>query len=292
MSRTSEEIASQPETWSKAVDSLHDIATRLPSSSERLALIGCGTSFYIAQSVAALRESAGLGESDAIVASEFSPLRPYDQVLAISRSGTTTEVVRALGSLLEAMSSLAITAVPGSPVDAAASGSIVLDYADERSVVQTRFATTTLALMRAHLGEDLEPPIADARSALEADLPVDPSAFERFVFLGHGWTVGLANEASLKMAEAALAWSSAYPAMEFRHGPISLADESTLVWLLGVSDTDLVRDVEATGATVVVGSLDPMAELVSIQRMAVALADARGLDPDRPRHLTRSVVLS
>jgi fructoselysine-6-P-deglycase FrlB-like protein len=35
-----------------------------------------------------------------------------------------------------------------------------------------------------------------------------------------------------------------------------------------------------------------MAELILIQRMAVALAEARGMDPDRPRHLTRSVVLS
>jgi fructoselysine-6-P-deglycase FrlB-like protein len=34
-----------------------------------------------------------------------------------------------------------------------------------------------------------------------------------------------------------------------------------------------------------------MAELVLIQRMAVELAEARGLDPDHPRHLTRSVVL-
>src|SRR5439155_8933578 len=149
-----------------------------------------------------------------------------------------------------------------------------------------------LALLRAHLGEDLEASIADARTALDADLPIDPSTFERFVFLGHGWTVGLANESSLKLAEAALAWSSAYPAKEFRHGPISLAGPNTLVWLLGVADTDLVRDVEATGATVLVGTLDPMAELVTVQRIAVALAESRGLDPDRPRHLTRSVVLS
>jgi fructoselysine-6-P-deglycase FrlB-like protein len=34
-----------------------------------------------------------------------------------------------------------------------------------------------------------------------------------------------------------------------------------------------------------------MAELVLVQRMAVELAEVHGLDPDRPKHLTRSVVL-
>jgi fructoselysine-6-P-deglycase FrlB-like protein len=54
-----------------------------------------------------------------------------------------------------------------------------------------------------------------------------------------------------------------------------------------------VLDAAASvGATVVGGGLDPMAELIVIQRAAVALAESRGLDPDRPRNLTRSVVLS
>ena len=51
-----------------------------------------------------------------------------------------------------------------------------------------------------------------------------------------------------------------------------------------------VADAAGTGATIVNGGSDPMAELVLIQRMAVELAEARGLDPDHPKHLTRSVV--
>jgi fructoselysine-6-P-deglycase FrlB-like protein len=63
-----------------------------------------------------------------------------------------------------------------------------------------------------------------------------------------------------------------------------------VVWLLGVDDPELVNDIKRTGATVVVGVSDPQAELVLVQRIAVATAQARGLDPDRPRHLARSVV--
>jgi CRISPR-associated protein Cas5a/b/c len=47
-----------------------------------------------------------------------------------------------------------------------------------------------------------------------------------------------------------------------------------------------------TGAHVECSGLDPMADLIRAQRLAVALAEAKGLNPDKPRHLTRSVLLS
>jgi fructoselysine-6-P-deglycase FrlB-like protein len=287
MDRTSAEIASQPDVWARAAG----VEASLPAAGEAVAAIGCGTSFYVAQAYSRLREAAGLGRTDAWVASEYPGARPVDRVLAISRSGTTTEVLRALEGLPAGVPSDALSAVDGSPVVKVADRATILEFADEESVVQTRFATGALALLRANLGEDLTGAVADARRALTLDLPIDVARFSRFVFLGRGWSVGLANEAALKMREAALAWSESYPALEYRHGPISVADADTAVWFLGTPDVDLVRDVEAVGATVVHLGLDPMAELVAIQRAAVALANARGLDPDRPRHLTRSVVL-
>ena len=101
-----------------------------------------------------------------------------------------------------------------------------------------------------------------------------------------------AEEAALKLREAARAWAEAYPAMEYRHGPISLADADTVVWPIGELDPALRSDIERTGATVRVDGGDPLATLLTVQRTAVALAEARGLDPDAPRNLTRSVVLS
>ena len=129
-----------------------------------------------------------------------------------------------------------ITADDATPAASLANRSIVLDFADERSVVQTRFATSALALLRAHLGEDLSGPIEDARTALEAELPTGLDTYQRYVFLGHGWTVGIAEEAALKLREAAQLHTEAYPAMEYRHGPISLADGGALVWLMGSPD--------------------------------------------------------
>jgi fructoselysine-6-P-deglycase FrlB-like protein len=289
MDLTAREIASQPDVWEKALGVGGD---GLPEPGERISVIGCGTSYYVAQSYSRLRELAGQGVSDACVASEFALSRPMDRVLAISRSGTTTEVVSALQSLPDGVPSAIISAVRESPAVGAASSAIVLEFADERSVVQTRFATATLALLRARLGHDLDGAIAQGRTAVHEQIPVDPSDFDRFVFLGRGWTIGLANEGALKMREAALAWSESYPAFEYRHGPISLADQRTLIWFIGEADARLVRDVTATGATALHAGLDPMVELVLIQRTAVSLAMIKGLDPDHPRNLTRSVVLS
>jgi fructoselysine-6-P-deglycase FrlB-like protein len=291
MSALEQEIASQPQMWRIASAMAAEAREMLPPAGARIAVVGCGTSWFMAQSVAALREAAGRGETDAFTPTEMPPGRRYDAVVVISRSGTTTEIVRALQAVSPGTPTIAISAVPDSPVVKAAGRSLLLEAADERSVVQTRFATTALALFRAALGEDLRPAIADAERALADPLPFDPVAFEHFVFLGRGWTVGLANEAALKLREACQAWTEAYPAMEYRHGPISVAEPHSVVWALGDVGTDLLEQVAHTGATVVAGELDPMAELVRIHRVAGLLAAAKGLDPDRPRHLTRSVVL-
>jgi len=285
------EIASQPALWRKAAGVAQAVAGVLPAPGEPAAAIGCGTSHHIARAYAALREERNLGTTDAAIASELSPHRSYGRVVAISRSGTTTEVLRTLEGLRGSTATVAVTAVPGSPVASCADEVIVLDFANEQSVVQTRFATTALALLRAHTGDRLEAAVADGEAALARALPVDPSEFTQFVFLGQGWTVGLADEAALKLREAASAWTEAYPAMEYRHGPISVAGPGTLVWAIGPVDPGVLADAADTGATIAGAGSDPMAELVLIQRMAVELAEARGLDPDHPKHLTRSVVL-
>jgi len=294
---TEREVASQPECWRRAAVVAAEQATVLPPAGARVAVVGCGTSFHVAQSHAAAREAAGAGETDAFPASEFPAGRPYDAVLAISRSGTTTEVVRLLERLDDGPRAVAVVADPDSPAAALAGAVVALPFADEASVVQTRFATSVLALLRAHLGEDVAPLAAQAEEALEAPLPARVEAFRHFVFLGTGPAAGLAGEAALKLREAAGAWCEAYPAMEYRHGPVSAAGPETLVWVLGAGGpyadavAALPAEIEATGATVVVSARDPLAELVLVHRAAIALALARGLDPDAPRHLRRSVML-
>ncbi|MFI6405726.1 SIS domain-containing protein [Streptomyces sp. NPDC050548] len=292
MTHVEDELRSQPECWTRAASEAPGYQDVLPAPGERVAIVGCGTSYFMAQAIAALREGTGQGETDAFAASEFPYGRPYDRVLALTRSGTTTEVLELLGQLKGRTRTTAITADPHTPVMTAADDIVVLDFADERSVVQTRFATTAVTLLRAHLGLHTDTAVADARTALAAELPQQLIACTQFTFLGRGWTVGLANEAGLKMREASLSWTEAYPAMEYRHGPISITTHGTATWMLGEAPEGLAQQVRATGGLWIEGGLDPLAELVRAQRLAVAVAAHRDLDPDRPRHLTRSVILA
>ncbi|MGI5371799.1 SIS domain-containing protein [Streptomyces iakyrus] len=292
MTHVEDELTSQPECWARAASEAAHHARVLPAPGERVAIVGCGTSYFMARAAAALREGAGQGETDAFAASEFPHGRRYDRVVALTRSGTTTEILDLLGRLKGATRTTAITADPDTPVRTAAGELAVLDFADERSVVQTRFATTALTLLRAHLGLHSDAAVTDARTALTEPLPEGVVECGQFTFLGRGWTVGLADEAGLKMREAALAWAEAYPAMEYRHGPISVSTRGTATWMLGDAPDGLARQVRDTGALWIAGRLDPLAELVRVQRLAVAVAASRGLDPDSPRHLTRSVILA
>ncbi|MEU2432954.1 sugar isomerase [Streptomyces sp. NPDC007861] len=292
MSHVAEELASQPDCWNRAADLAASRAELLPAKGERVAFVGCGTSLYMSQAAAALREGAGHGESDAFAASEFPDGRAYDRVVALTRSGTTTEVLELLGRLRGKTRTTAVTADPATPVMTAADDVLVLDFADERSVVQTRFATSALTLLRAHTGLHSDAVVDDAHDALSEPLPEWLTECKQFTFLGRGWTVGLASEAALKVRETSSSWAESYPAMEYRHGPISVTTRGTATWMLGDAPAGLADEVHSTGGMWVAGGLDPLAELVRAQRLAVAVAEARGLDPDRPRHLTRSVILT
>ncbi|MCH0543034.1 SIS domain-containing protein [Streptomyces sp. MUM 203J] len=291
MSHVEREIAGQPACWNRALEAHAEGPRGLPRDGERVAVVGCGTSRYIAQAYATLRESAGRGETDAFAASEFPAARRYDRVLAISRSGTTTEVLSAL-ERAAGTPAVAVTGDPSAPVGAAADAVVDLSFADERSVVQTGFATSALVLLRAGLGLVPADLCEQAARAVAAPLPEEALAAGQFTFLGTGWTVGLAHEAALKLREASGAWTESYPAMEYRHGPISVTGTRSAVWFFGEPPAGLLDQVRATGAYSSTAPGDPLADLIRAQRLAVALARRHGLDPDRPRHLTRSVVLA
>ena len=88
------------------------------------------------------------------------------------------------------------------------------------------------ALGEDQLGERITV-VADGDAALTAPLPADPADIDHLVFLGTGWTIGLAHEAALKVREAAQAYSESYPARDFRHGPVAVAGPRSLIWSFG-----------------------------------------------------------
>jgi fructoselysine-6-P-deglycase FrlB-like protein len=262
---------------------------------------------------ATLREFAGLGETDSLIASEIPPrFRTYDRAVAISRSGTSSELLSAVETLRNQQPGVSVTALLGeqeTPLAQLADDVVDLSFADERSVVQTRFPTAQLVLLRgvlarqaAESGRDLKerssahsplaglsdlPAACDA--ALAGDLPA--TGIRQLVILGSGWGAHIAEEAALKVRESAAAWTEAYAVGEYRHGPVATSGPGTLVWGLDELPGDIVEIVEASGGVVEHGCGEPLVELVRLHRYAVELATEAGRNADRPQLLSRSVIL-
>lgn len=290
---TRAELSSQPEVWARALALPADELARLPARGENVLVIGCGTSYYIGDSYAYLRGDAGLGRTRAAIPSELAWVDPDEHIVVISRSGTTADVIEVVERYRLTHRITAILGDIDTPLGRLCAGRVVhLDFADEQSIVQTRFATTVLTVLRASIGAVPPTLIDDARTALRLPLPADPAEVAHVVFLGHRFGVGLAYEAALKIRESAGAWTEAYPVWEYQHGPISCAGPASLVWMLGDSPDIVADDVRSTGATVYANDLDPQANLVLAHRFALDLALSRGRNPDAPPYLNRSVLVT
>ena len=288
--QTWDEISTQPESWERAVVQAQTELPGYPAHGERVLIMGCGTSYYASIAWAWIREQAGHGLTDAVIASEFTTLtRDYDRVIAISRSGTSVDVVEALDRLDPVMRLTAVLGDLDTPIGARANDIIDLSYADETTVVQTRFPTTLLTLVRARHGDgDLGALIEQGRTSVASG--ADEEMPRQLVVLGEGYAAALAQEAALKCRESAGMWAEAYATGEYRHGPISVAGPGTLVWGVTPIPPVVVEAVEATGAKVRQPTHEALAELVTLQFHAVAWADSVGRDANLPIHLSRSVM--
>ena len=125
--------------------------------------------------------------------------------------------------------------------------------------------------------------------AEEDEVTVAKRIERQLVFLGTAWTLGIAHEAALKCLETAALSTAAYAVGEYRHGPIAVASAGTLVWSFVPLPAEVRAAIAATGADLVESPRDALAELVRVHRVALDVAVVRGLDPDAPAHLSRSV---
>jgi glucosamine--fructose-6-phosphate aminotransferase (isomerizing) len=345
-SYTWREITSQPRVWRSTLDAfdaqhaaLSEFLAR--ASFDQIVVFGCGSTHYLAQAAAAtLARHTGISARP-LPSSElllFPDTVPAGKtlMLAVSRSGKTTETLWALEQFRQARDGkvVAVTCHPESALAQQADYVLAAPDAQERSVAQTRSFVSMFILtqaLAATLAGDAQaraslhhlPGVLEALTARLGDLPRQIGSdqeIERFFFLGGGPFYGLACEAMLKMKEMTLSYAEAYHPLEFRHGPMSMVDEHALVVGL-LSDTGLsheirvLRDMRALGARTLavvedvaaLGDVRPdyIVELRSdlgewvrgalylppLQRMAYHRAVAKGLNPDRPTHLTAVVEL-
>jgi glucosamine--fructose-6-phosphate aminotransferase (isomerizing) len=336
---TQQEIFSQPEAWAAALKVMYETRQNMldlePTRRYRQVLFtGCGSTYYLSLAAASLtQELTGL-PARAFPSSELwlYPRSSYvdgkSLLVAVSRSGETTETLRACESFLADKHGdlLTLTCYNDTPLAKMGQLSLVFPSGKEQSVAQTRafstlyLATVALASLwagRADLFSSLARLPAAGQKVLEQVVPLTAelgpdTAIDRFYWLGSGPRYGLACELSLKMKEMSLSHSEPFHFLEFRHGPKSMVTKSSLVVGLqssvnGSREAEVLADVKNLGGRV----LD-MAEAGSTVRFESGLDEAirnllylpvgqlialkrsisKGLNPDRPTNLDNVVKLS
>jgi glucosamine--fructose-6-phosphate aminotransferase (isomerizing) len=335
---TRAEIASQPAAWAATIEAvtsqggpLSDLFRR--GGYDSLIFTGCGSTYYLALSAAALaQEICGL-PARGLPASELWLDLPNARrvganplLVAVSRSGETSETIRACAAFTAAGGDLlTISCYPEAPLASMGALNLLIAAGQEQSVAQTRaFSTLHLAAAaccaiwagRDDLLADMGGlPAVGARllagsRGLAQRLGAD-QGIDRFYFLGSGARYGLACELSLKMKEMSLSHSEPFHMLEFRHGPKSMVTPGTLIVGLcsesqAAHERAVLEDMRGQGArilSIAEGDADVafgsgLPEIVrnllylpAGQQLAFERSLARGLNPDRPENLDAVVKL-
>lgn len=338
---TRTEIFTQTEAWANALDVVEDNRLALESLFQnefsQILFIGCGSTYYLSVSAAALFQELTARFARALPAGELwmnpafatlnGNLRHKTLLVAISRSGSTTETVRAVKAFkaMDGGSVLTLTNYPDQPLVEVADLALVIEKGQEQSVAQTRsfaslfLAATALTLIankrQDQLNELRRLPEVGERLLKEYE-PLarqwgENLTLDRFYFLGSGVRYGLACEANLKMKEMTLTHTEPFHFLEFRHGPKSMVTDTTAVIGL-LSDSNrkheqrVLEEVEGLGAKILSlaeeeasvrfqsglpEALRGVLYLPVLQSMAYYRSLAKGLNPDRPLNLSTVVML-
>ncbi|PJJ62334.1 glutamine--fructose-6-phosphate transaminase (isomerizing) [Compostimonas suwonensis] len=289
----SKEIGEQPEVAARILDELTPgiadgslwRALELPPF-DRIAIVGCGTSLNAGRVIGTAFSRHGHVPHSAIVASEASStiVEPRTLVLAISQSGETADVLRAIDQVDLGLSSLvAITNNPHSTLARRADSVIDSHAGPEVGVAATKtfvaqivtgvcFALSALVATdrvdRYHarwLADDLALIPDLLAQSLAVSLESVPPLVARlhaatgYLFLGRGAGVVYAAEGALKLKELSYRWAEHYPAGELKHGPLALVEPGTPVIVIDNDDPRLegnIAEVRARGGEVLrIGSI-------------------------------------
>jgi glucosamine--fructose-6-phosphate aminotransferase (isomerizing) len=333
------EITSQPAAWAEAVQMVRANVARLkaihPTDYRQVLFTGCGSTYYLSLSAAALTQALTGAVCRALPASElllyadsaYPGQGGRTLLVAVSRSGTTTETLRAIEAFQVARRGgiVVVTNYPESPMATMGDVNITIPAGREESVAQTRsFASMYVAYsaLSAVWGNndgllnslDGLKPVGERLlrdyDALARRWGEDKSLNQIF-FLGSGPRYGLACELALKMKEMSLTVVEPFHFLEFRHGPMSMVTPQTLIVAL-LSDAARAQEdavvkqmaglggktltLAESGADVSFGSGIPelmrgALYLPALHLVAYYRSMSKGLDPDQPHNLSKVIEL-
>ncbi len=329
---TYREIKSQTEAWAQAIEKAGAVTLPKTDEYEQLIFTGCGSTYYLSLAAAALYQALTGCTARAIPAGELI-LNPQTiltdrrtLLVAVSRSGSTSETVRAVERFKSAgRGEVLVISNYDEVLSRLADVKILIPKGQEESVAQTRSFTSmyvAASAFCARMGRRTDLLVAMRDLPQAGTLLLDQYEsfakeigsnldLDRFYFLGSGIRHGLACEANLKMKEMTLTHSEPFHFLEFRHGPMSMVNQNAVVVGM-LSDSNraheakVLSEMEARGGRVLsLGDKDAQVQFESgipeqacgvlylpvLQLMAFYRSVAKGLNPDLPKNLTAVVQL-
>ena len=329
---TYREIKSQTEAWGQALDVTNGTSLPDVADYEQVIFTGCGSTYYLSLAAAALyQELTGCGgraipAGELLLNSQTILTNQKTLLVAISRSGGTTETVKAVEKFKsEKRGEVIVISNSDEILSRLADVNIVISKGQEESMAQTRSFTSMYVAVTAfcvrmagrqelmerisalpNSGEQLMSKYESFAKVIGENLNLD-----RFYFLGSGTRYGLACEVNLKMKEMTLTHSEPFHFLEFRHGPMSMVNENAVVvGMLSdvnrVHEAKVLSEMKMLGATVtgfgekeadvqfesgIPESIRGVLYLPVLQLMAFYRSVAKGLNPDKPNNLTAVVKL-
>ncbi|MDR6685729.1 glucosamine--fructose-6-phosphate aminotransferase (isomerizing) [Arthrobacter sp. 1088] len=249
---------------------------------------------------------------------------PNSVVIAVSQSGESPDLLHTVSAAKNnGVPVIALTNSNGSSLADLADVHVCLSAGPELSVAATKTYTAelltlflTLSLagggIWAEIAHKVEAAaevaagvIADYRGPAEEFTEVLANA-ERILIVGRGYSMATAKEGALKLMETNSIAASGWSAADATHGPMGQVVPGTPVIALTASPGgresvhSFMQASRALGGTVIdletpAGNaskridpaLIPLIEIIPLQQLALKLALARGIDPDRPAGLKK-----
>lgn len=302
-------------------------AKKLIGEHNKIDIIAAGTSYHAALMLAYLLSNSGK-RAHAFIASDYQYVaKPTNDtlIIAITQSGETADVLQAV-RYADKCKKLAITNTVGSSITRLSDCIILMNSGPEIGVAATKTFTSQLAIIyKLVYPKERLAKLPDLISKmLEREQEIKKIAVmlankEHAFFIARGQNVPIAYEASLKFKEITYIHSEAYPGGELKHGTLSLITDGTPVIVLAPSDVTLqklfgnVKEAKARGGLIISITNDdgikgesdafislpkdcdeilyPFALIVPLQLLAYHVSVLRGINPDRPRHLAKSVTV-
>jgi glucosamine--fructose-6-phosphate aminotransferase (isomerizing) len=324
------EINDQKHFISESLAADIDNAQELISQYVNIDIIACGTSFHAGLLLKILLSKKMNKRAEAIIASEYQFTANPDEktlVIAISQSGETADTLQGLKfAKQKGARILSLTNIVGSSITRLSDEVVYLNAGPEISVAATKTFTSQAAVIYKMLGvSGLQSSVSSlVEAALNSEKHIKEIAASihdkpNIFFIGRGLNYPVAMEGALKLKEISYLHAEAYAGGELKHGPLSLIEKGVPVIAVAPADESLpkmfgnIKEVKARGAFVIAltddkavkdesdesidlpevddPTLYPLPEIIILQLLAYHVSVLRGIDPDKPRNLAKSVTV-